>query len=52
MKEIGAVLVVSRFAVWFGGEFLISGYKIVDLPILIVGAILHFVAKRRGRSDE
>jgi hypothetical protein len=51
MKKIGAVLIVSGFAIWFGGEFLIPGYNIVGLPILIVGAILYFVAKWGGRSD-
>ena len=51
MKKIGAVLVVSGFAIWFGGEFLIPGYNIVGLPILIIGAILYFVAKWGGRSD-
>ena len=51
MKKIGAVLVVSGFAIWFGGEFLIPGYNIVGLPILIIGAFLYFVAKWGGRSD-
>ena len=51
MKNIGAVLVVSGFAIWVGGEFLIPGYNIVGLPILILGAILYFVAKRGGRDD-
>ncbi len=50
MKSTGAVLVVLGFAIWIGGEFLIPSYNIIGLPILIVGAILYFAAKRGGRS--
>jgi hypothetical protein len=47
MRKIGAVLVVSGFTIWLGGEFLIPGHNIFGLPILIVGAIL-FIRREEG----
>lgn len=47
MKNLGTVCVVVGFALWFGGEMFIGPYNIVGLPILIVGAVLYFVGRKR-----
>jgi hypothetical protein len=49
MKNLGAIAVVLGFVLWVGGEFVIVPYNLIGLPILIVGAVLYFVGRRRAK---
>jgi hypothetical protein len=49
LKNIGATAVVVGFVVWFGGELV--GYpNVIGLGILIVGAVLYFVGRKKQKS--
>ena len=51
MKNAGAAAVIIGFILWFGGEFIgIQPYNIIGLPILIVGAVLYFVGRKKTKS--
>jgi hypothetical protein len=47
MKNAGAAAVVIGFILWIGGEFIIQPYNIIGLPILIGGAFLYFMGRRK-----
>jgi hypothetical protein len=49
MKNTGAVLVVIGFVIWVGGE--LTGYpNLIGLGILIVGAVLYFIGRKKLKS--
>jgi len=56
MKNIGAIAVVFGFLLWFGGAmesvhlalgFNMIPYNTIGIPILIIGAVLYFVGRRK-----
>lgn len=48
MKNLGAILIVLGFALWFGGELLaILPYNVAGLPLVFVGAVLYFLGRRK-----
>ena len=49
MKTTGAVAVVVGFVVWFGGEF-VGFPNVIGLGILVIGAVLYFVGRKRQKA--
>ena len=49
LKNIGATAVVVGFVAWFGGEF-VGFPNVIGLGILIIGAVLYFVGRKRQKA--
>ena len=54
MKFAGAVLVIVGFIVWFGGDLvgLPAAINLCGLLLLVLGAVLYFIGRRRGRVNK
>jgi hypothetical protein len=52
MKNIGAIAVVFGFLLYFGGELInIVPYNTIGLPILVIGAVLYRVGRKKSKSE-
>ena len=51
MKTIGAAAVFLGFVLWFGGEFFITPYNLIGVPILFLGAVLYFLGRRNSKPE-
>jgi len=51
MKTLGATLVVVGFVTWFGGSLIppFIPYNMIGIPLLVVGAVLYFVGRKKSR---